>query len=143
MKKENDTLKDELVKMKERLDSVDKKSCENSGDKILEEIAERSSKDRNLVLHNCLESNASNPEEAQRDDLVGVQTLFNELGLREVVAKEVLLGWRRLGQRKTNILVHYFCTLRPRVIETNFLTELRDCHVTTRKSLEIYQLYLI
>ena len=54
------------------------------------------------MLHNCLESSASNLEEVQRDDMIGVQSLFNELGLRELVAKEALVGCRRLGQKKDN-----------------------------------------
>ena len=102
LKMENVNLKEELVNIKNKLEAVEKKTCENSSDRILEEVAERSSKERNVVLHNCMESNALNLEEAQRDDLVGVQTLFNELGLREVAAKEVLVGWRRLGQKKND-----------------------------------------
>ena len=101
LKQENKDLKEELSKIKEQITAVDKKVSDNSSDKILEEVSERSSKERNIVLHQCLESNAMTSEEIQRDDLLGIQSLFNELGLRDIVAKEVLLGWRRLGQKKS------------------------------------------
>ena len=42
----------------------------------------------------------SNDEVAQDDDGQGIQGLFNELGLLDMRARNVLLGWRRLGQKK-------------------------------------------
>ena len=54
------------------------------------------------MLHNRLESSASGLEEVQHDNMMGVQSLFNELGLRKLASKEVLVGCRRLGQKKDN-----------------------------------------
>ena len=76
-----------MVKIKEKLDVIDNKAGENSSEKILEEVSERASKERNVVLHQCTESNATTPEEAAQDDLIGIQSLFNEIGLREMVKR--------------------------------------------------------
>ena len=100
LRKENINLKEELVKMKDKLESVEKNVVDNSGVRILEEVSERASKERNVVLHNCVESKALSSEDIQRDDLNGIQSLFSELGLRDTYAKDILLGWIRLGQKK-------------------------------------------
>ena len=100
LRKETKNLKEELVKMKDKLELVEKTVVDNSGDRILEEISERASKERNVVLHNCVESKASSSEDIQRADLNGIQSLFSELGLRDTYAKDILLGWRQLGQKK-------------------------------------------
>ena len=57
-------------------------------------------KKRNLIVHKCFESEAGVLEEEQEDDLRSLQGLFNELGLRDMVAKDALIGWRTLGKVK-------------------------------------------
>ena len=32
----------------------------------------------------------------------GIQDLFNELGMRDMLAKDVLIGWRRLGKKNND-----------------------------------------
>ena len=49
-------------------------------------------------MHRCPESKEEG-EKASDDDVDGVQDLLNELGLREMKVREVLLGWRRLGKK--------------------------------------------
>ena len=88
--KESDCEMKEIVnRMKEKVEAVDKKVVDSSGDRILEELSERASKERNVVLHNCVESKASSSENVQRDDLSGIQSLFSELGLRDRAAKDI------------------------------------------------------
>ena len=67
---------------------------------MLEEVNERASRERNAVMHRCPESSDADAEQAKRDDLDGIQDLFNELGLRDMRAKDVLMGWRRLGKKE-------------------------------------------
>ena len=68
-----------------------------TGEKVLEEIAERGSRERNVVCHKCPESHVNVPEDAKRDDMDGVQGLFEHLGLA-MRADQVLIGLRRLGK---------------------------------------------
>ena len=68
-----------------------------SGEKVLEEIAERGSRERNVVCHKCPESHVSVPEDASGDDMAGTQGLFEHLGLT-MRADQVLIGLRRLGK---------------------------------------------
>ena len=75
--------------------------------KIREQLQEEKENDnsravweRNLIVHKCFESEAGVLEEEQEDDLRSLQGLFNELGLRDMVAKDALIGWRRLGKVK-------------------------------------------
>ena len=53
-----------------------------------------------LTVHKCFESEAGVLEEEQKDDLRSLQGLFNEMGFRGMVAKDALIGWRRLGKVK-------------------------------------------
>ena len=76
----------------------EEKAAENSGDKVLEEISDRASRERNLVLHRCRESKEEG-EQAKEDDRIGTQDLFDKLGLQDMKVTEVLLGWRRLGKK--------------------------------------------
>ena len=90
MKKEVEALRGLVGKTQERV-------SEKSGDKILEEMAERGSRERNVVCHKCPESEFSVPEDAKSSDMEGTQGLFYHLGL-PFRAYQVLIGLRRLGK---------------------------------------------
>ena len=82
-----------MKKLEDKVDKLEKDTSEENGDKVLEEITARSSKDRNLVVHKC-------PESADDDqEMVSVQGIFDKLEAR-MEAKRVLLGTRRLGERR-------------------------------------------
>ena len=72
-----------------------------SGEKVLEEINERGSRERNLLVHKCTESGAVDEKDLKEDDMEGVQSLFDQLGLKMSV-DNVLIGVRRLGQIRTD-----------------------------------------
>ena len=87
-------LQDKLIKeLQEQLGKVQG----GSGEKVLEEMAERGSRERNVICHKCPESSASVPENAREDDMTGTQGLFDHLGLN-MRANHVLIGLRRLGK---------------------------------------------
>ena len=96
--KENETLKEEMKVVKEKMRAMEDKAADNTGEAVLEEVTERASKERNVVIHKCFESDAAVEETAQGDDFRSIQGLFNELGLRDMVASDVLIGWRRSGK---------------------------------------------
>ena len=100
LKDENVSLKKEMTALKEKMKEFENKASDNSGERVLEEVSERDSKERNLVVHKCFESEMGVEEEAQGDDLRSIQGLLNEIGLRDMVARDALIGWRRLGQKK-------------------------------------------
>ena len=86
-------MEERLKKMEDKVDKLEKEGSEESGDKVLEEIAARSSKDRNLVVQKC-------PESANDDqEMVTVQGIFDKLNVR-MEAKHVLHGTRRLGEQR-------------------------------------------
>ena len=93
MKKKNKAMEDKFV-------TVSEKASENSGDTVLQEVTDRASRERNLVMHSCPESMATVEETAKGDDLEGIKDLFVQLGLRDINAGEALLGWRRLGKKE-------------------------------------------
>ena len=104
IKQENEKLKERLQTLETKMVGAEAKAAENSGDTVLQEVSDRASRERNVVLHRCIESPREvGEEQAKADDLAGTQTLFNELGLREMKAEEVLIGWRRLGKAGENI----------------------------------------
>ena len=70
-----------------------------SGEKVLEEIAERGSRERNIICHKCPESSASVPEDARVDDMAGTQGLFDHLGLA-MRAEQVQIGLRQGLKKK-------------------------------------------
>ena len=72
-----------------------------SGEKVLEEINERGSRERNLLVHKCQESDAADDKDCKEDDMEGAQSLFDHLGLNMSV-DNVLIGVRRLGQNRTD-----------------------------------------
>ena len=95
---QNDTVKNtaeiELLKKKvEELSSkvnvVQEKTEENTGDAVLNEVTERNSRERNLVLHGCEESDA-------KGDMEGLVGLLTRLGTR-LGASDVVSA-RRLGE---------------------------------------------
>lgn len=87
-------LQDKIIKdLQDQLSKVQG----GSGEKVLEEMAEQGSRERNAVCHKCPESSASVPEDARVDDMVGTQGLFDHLGLA-LRADQVLIGLRRLGK---------------------------------------------
>ena len=100
MEKENDPLSNGFGLVQASQQAFEDKASDNSGEKVLEEVSERASKERNLIVHKCFESEAGVLEEEQEDDLRSLQGLFNELGLRDMVAKDALIDWRRLGKVK-------------------------------------------
>ena len=51
-------------------------------------------------MHKCTESDAADEKELKEDDMEGVQSLFDQLGLRMSV-DNVLIGVRRLGKVRT------------------------------------------
>jgi hypothetical protein len=97
LKTENDSMKKEVEALKGLVGKTQERVSENSGDKILEEMAERGSRERNVVCHKCPESEFSVPEDAKISDMEGTQGLFDHLGL-PFRASEVLIGLRRLGK---------------------------------------------
>ena len=78
---------------------MEEDTSEKSGDKVLEEISARSSKDRNLVLHKYGESESEDTAISSNADMVGVQGLFDRLNV-PLEAKKVLVGTRRLGEKR-------------------------------------------
>jgi hypothetical protein len=50
------------------------------------------------VLHRSPESKEVGDDQAKAEDLIGIQNLFNELGMRDMIAGKALIGWRRLGK---------------------------------------------
>ena len=52
-------------------------------------------------MHKCTESDAADEKELKEDDMEGVQSLFDQLGLRMSV-DNVLIGVRRLGKIRTD-----------------------------------------
>ena len=72
-----------------------------SGEKVLDEINERGSRERNLLVHKCKESGAVDEKDLKEDDMEGVQSLFDQLGLNMSV-DNVLIGVGRLGQIRTD-----------------------------------------
>ena len=99
--KSQDTRMDLLEKQNKELQDQLEKFQGGSGEKVLEEINERGSRERNLLVHKCSESSAREEQEGREDDMEGVQSLFDQLGLRMSV-DNVLLGVRRLGQIRTD-----------------------------------------
>ena len=93
-------MKDTIKKLEERVNKVESDKSENSSEKMMEEIAERGSRERNVVCHSCPESETTEKQEAEDDDWAGVQGLFDHLGLK-INASEALLGVRRLGKVKS------------------------------------------
>ena len=93
MKQKNKALEDKFV-------TVSEKSSENSGDQVLQEVTDRASRERNLVMHSCPESIAAVEETAKGDDLKGIKDLFDQLGLGDINVDRALLGWRRLGRKE-------------------------------------------
>ena len=102
-----DQLAEKNISQDRRMDLQDKllkelqdqllKAQGGSGEKVLEEIAERGSRERNVICHKCPESPASIPEDARVDDMAGTQGLFDHLGLA-MRAEHVLIGVKRLGK---------------------------------------------
>ena len=97
LKAENVSMKKEVEALKDLVGKTQERVSENSGDQILEEMAERGSRERNVVCHKCPESSFSVPEDAKMSDMEGTQGLFDHLGL-PFKASEVLIGLRRLGK---------------------------------------------
>ena len=97
LKTENENMKKEVEALKGLVGQTQEKVNESSGDKILEEMAERGSRERNVVCHSCPESPFSIPEDAKSMDMEGAQGLFDHLGLA-FRAQDVLIGLRRLGK---------------------------------------------
>ena len=63
-------LQEKLMKdLQDRLSKVQG----GTGEKVLEEIAERGSRERNPVCHKCPESHVSVPEDASGDDMAGTR----------------------------------------------------------------------
>ena len=99
--KAQDTRMDLQEKMIKDLQDKLAQREEGSGEKVLEEINERGSRERNLVVHKCTESDATEDKDLKEDDMEGVQSLFDQLGLRMSV-DNVLIGARRLGKIQTD-----------------------------------------
>ena len=102
LKNENTQMKETIKKLETRMTSVEKGQGENSGEKVMEEIAERGSRERNLVCYKCPEADTTDAEAARVSDMVGVQGLFDHLGLVKR-ADQVLVGLRRLGKVKEDL----------------------------------------
>ena len=69
-------LKDKMKKLEDKVEKLEKDSSEVDGNKVLEEITARSSRERNLVVHKCPE----NAEESKEID--SVQGIFDKLDAR-------------------------------------------------------------
>jgi len=97
----NDLLKKRLDDLEGKVETEDKKNHENSGEKVLQEVTERASRERNAVIHRCPELKGSEvtPDQLRERDLSGIQDLFNQIGLKDMIAKDVLIGWSRLGRK--------------------------------------------
>ena len=116
--KSQDTRMDLQEKMIKELQDRLAQSEGGSGEKVLEEINERGSRERNLVVHSCTESGATEEQELKEDDMEGIQGLFDQLGLRMNV-DNVLIGVRRLGKVRTDGQLGHCCSFsRERKIET-------------------------
>lgn len=101
LKADNQSMKKEVEALKELVGKTQEKVKDNSGDKILEEMAERGSRERNVVCHKCPESTATIPEETRISDMEGTQGLFDHLGVH-LKAEQVLIGLRRLGKVRSD-----------------------------------------
>ena len=99
LKTENAEMKETIKSLENRLTTVEKGQGENSGEKVMEEIAERGSRERNLVCYKCPEADTTDDEFARAADMTGAQGLFDHLGLAKR-ADQVLIGVRRLGKVK-------------------------------------------
>jgi hypothetical protein len=98
---ENADMKSTIKKLEDRMTKVEQEKSDNSGEKMLEEISERGSRERNIVCHNCPESDSTGKEEIEEDDWRGVQGLLDHLGTG-LTADRALLGVRRLGKTRTD-----------------------------------------
>ena len=76
LKADNDSMKKEVEALKDLVRKTQEKVSDNSGDKILEEMAERGFRERNVVCHKCPESDFSMPEDAKNSDMEETQGLF-------------------------------------------------------------------
>ena len=101
LKVENADMKATIKKLEDRMSKVEVDKSDSSGDKLLEEISERGSRERNIVCHNCPESQSTEKKVADEDDWKGVQGLFDHLGTG-LNADRALLGIRRLGKSRTD-----------------------------------------
>ena len=101
LKEENADMKVTIKKLEERMSKVEMDKSDSSGEKLLEEISERGSRERNIVCHNCPESASREKKEADEDDWKGVQGLFDHIGTG-LNADRALLGVRRLGKLRTD-----------------------------------------
>ena len=102
LKNENSVMKETIKSLETRLTNVEKGQGENSGEKVMEEIAERGSRERNLVCYKCPEADTTDVEAAKAADMAGVQGLFDHLGLAKR-AEHVLIGLRRLGKLREDL----------------------------------------
>ena len=67
LKDENSDMRQTIRKLEERVNKVELEKSENSSEKLMEEIAERGSRERNVVCHNCPESDSRDKNEAEDD----------------------------------------------------------------------------
>ena len=98
-KETNQTLKEKFNNMEKKINNDAEKEKNASGEKILEEVTDRASWERNVVMHCSEDPQAESDEQAKQSDLDGIKDLFMELGLRDMDPRDVLLGWRRLGKK--------------------------------------------
>ena len=101
LKADNADMKNTIKRLEDRVTKVEQDKSDNSGEKMLEEISERGSRERNIVCHNCPESALEGKEEKEDDDWRGVQGLLDHLGTG-LNADRALLGVRRLGKSRSD-----------------------------------------
>ena len=97
LKEERELMKKNIEALEEKVETMSKASSNNSGEKVLEEVNDRASRERNVVFHRCPEYH--DESKAKEGDLDGIRGLFAQVGLSDMDPGEVLLGWRRLGKR--------------------------------------------
>ena len=87
---------DNLKRVIDRLDKLETDSAPAATSAVLEELNERTKREKNLLLHNC--SEADNPEDIEKQDRDGVKALFKALQI-PFSCQESIRSIRRLGKK--------------------------------------------
>ena len=86
---EIELLKKQVKELSGKVTEVQDNTEENTGEAVLNEVTERSSRERNLILHGCEESD-------QKGDLEGLVGLLSKIGTR--LGAPDVISVRRLGE---------------------------------------------
>ena len=115
---------EDRVKTVEKEKSATVQQCENA---VLDELNERESRKKNIVLYNVTESNKDRGEERKKDDLKALDEVFNTMDLDVNTKEDVTFITRRTASygESAPLQIPHTSVVGRETTKTNEITQLQ------------------